>query len=190
MNNTVLIIGDSPFLGEVKDKLQYTLEKYPSLGINNSIRECPVGIHIFQDNKFINLTNQYKEIKTVTLYAYGDMIQKRNKELYDSYTYNFKKNTENDIFLNNKLAWCGFTHDYAISYCIMKGYGNIILIGAADFTGHKHYFTDEEFNYAEKLKLHSKRFIEEVCSKRANIMTCNSESFLNIPRISIDELLK
>ena len=190
MDKTVLIIGDSPFLGEIEKYLHYVISKYPSIGINNAIRKYDVQMHAFQDAKFINLTNEYQNVKTVTLYMYGDMIQKEKKELYDSFPFKFKENTENDIFKDGRLAWCGFTHDYIISYCIFKGYRNIILIGAADFTGKKHFLTDEEFKYSEKLKFQSKKFIEEVCIKRANIYTCNPESILNIPRIKISELLE
>ena len=176
-------------MGEVEGQLHYVLEKYPSIGINNAIRKYNVQMHGFQDAKFINLTNKYQDKKTITLYMYGDMIQKANRETYDSYPFNFKENTENDIFYSGRLAWCGFTHDYLISYCIMKGYKNIVLIGAADFTGNKHYLTDEEFKYSEKLKFQSKKFIEEICTKRANIFTCNPDSILEIPRVSLTTLL-
>lgn len=187
--NTVLIIGDSPFLGKIEDRIHYVLDKYPSLGINNAIRKYNISTHVFQDVKFINLTNAYPDTKTLTLYSYGDMIQKTNKELYNSYAYNFKENTEHDLLKDGRLAWCGFTHDYALSYCINKGYESIVLIGAADFTGNKHFLTDEEFNYSEKLKFHSKKFIEKICTKRARIYTCNFDSILEIPRVDIDTLL-
>ena len=190
MPNTVLITGDSPFLGEIEEHVHYAVERYPSLGINNALRKYNVSTHIFQDMKFVDLTNQYPNVKTVAPAWYGDMIQKKNKELIGSYSFHNGENTAEDIVLDNKLAWCGFTHDYAISYCIMKGYENIILVGAADFTGNKHYITDEEFQYAEKLKLKSKQFIEEVCTQRANIYTCNPESILSIPRVKINELLE
>ena len=184
MENTIFIVGDSPFLGEIEDKIHYITEKYPTMGINNAIRKYNVSIHIFQDMKFVGLTNSYPEVKTVAPAWYGDLIQKGNKELVESYTFNFKTNTEEDIVKDGKLAWCGFTHDYAISYCIYKGYKNIVLVGAADFTGNKHYLTEEEFKYSEKLKLQSKKFIEEICSKKANISTCNPDSILEIPRIT------
>lgn len=190
MEKTVLIIGDSPFLGEIEEAIHYVVDRVPSIGINNAIRKYNIKTHAFQDMKFINLTNQYPNIKTVSLYTYGDMIQKGNKELYGSYTFDFTKNTEEDIMSEGKLAWCGFTHDYVISYCIVKGYKNIILVGAADFTGNKHYITNEEFKYSEKLKYQSKRYIEEVCTKKANIYTCNSNSLLNVPRISINKFLE
>ena len=186
---TVLIIGDSPFLGEIQEYLYYAIEKYPSIGINNAILKYDISTHIFQDIQFVNITNKYPNIKTVAPAWCGDMIQKENKELIGSYTFKLKENTEEDIIKDGKLAWCGFTHDYAISYCIMIGYERIILVGAADFVGNKHYLTEEEFKYSEKLKGQSKKFIEKFCSKRANILTCNNSSILEIPRLDIKELL-
>lgn len=191
MDKTVFIIGDSPFLGEIEDKIHYITEKYPTIGINNAIRKYNISTHIFQDMRFIGLTNSYPEVKTVAPYQWGDLIQKDNKELLESFTFNFKEDTEKDIIKNGMLAWYGFTHDYALSYCIMKGYNKIILMGTADFTGNKHYITEEEFKYSEKLKFGSKRFIEEICSKRAQILTCNPDSILEIPRVTnYDEFLK
>ena len=190
MKKPVLIIGDSPFLADVENQIHYLLELYPSIGINNAIRKYNMSSHIFQDMKFISLTNRYPEVKTISLYKYGDMIEKENKELHDSYTFNFKTNTAQDIVKDNNLAWCGFTHDYAISYCIMQGYTHVILVGTADFTGSLHYLTEEQFNHTEKLVGHSKKFIEEVCSKKNEIYTLNPESTLNVPRINIEKLLE
>lgn len=187
--NTVLIIGDSPYLADIEDKLAYLIERYPSLGINNIIRKYPTQIHIFQDMPFCALTNQYPDIKTVAPAVHGDLISKENKELIDSYTYNFFVNNSKDIYKNGRLAWCGFTHDYAISYCIHKGYENIILIGAADFTQGKHYMTDAEFSPSQVFSVNSKNFIEKACTQRANIYTCNSDSWLNVLRVSPDKLL-
>ena len=190
MKKTILIIGDSPFLGEVEDQIHYAVERCSSIGINNAIRKYNVRVHAFQDAKFIKLTNNYQDVETLTLYTYGDMIQKEKRHLYGSFTFNFNKNTASDIYKDRKLAWCGFTHDYVISFCIMKGYENIILIGTADFTGNKHFLTEEEFKYSEKLKFQSKRFIEDVCTQRANIYTCNPDSILEVPRIEMSKLLE
>lgn len=188
--NTVLIVGDSPYLNEIEDKLAYLIEKYPSLGINNIIRKYPTQTHIFQDIPFCVLTNKYPEIKTVAPLVHGDLILKENKELIDSYTYNFMLNNAENIYKDGKLAWCGFTHDYALSYCIYKGYENVILVGAADFEQGKHYITDQEFSPSQLLSVNSKNFIEKICTQRANIYTCNPNSWLNVPRVDIDELLK
>ena len=56
MDKIVFIIGDSPFLGEIEDKIHYITEKYPSIGINNAIRKYHISTHIFQDMKFVKLT--------------------------------------------------------------------------------------------------------------------------------------
>ena len=65
MDKTIIIVGDSPFLANVENKMHYILEKYNSIGINNSILRYNVGLHIFQDEKFVKLTNKYKNIKTI-----------------------------------------------------------------------------------------------------------------------------
>ena len=80
---TALIIGDSPFLGEVQDKLLYVLNRYDSFGMNSIVKRYKTNAHIFLDMLFIPLTNALQDMKTVTLYSYGDAIQKENKELID-----------------------------------------------------------------------------------------------------------
>ena len=190
MEDTVLIIGDSPFLKEIEELLAYAIARYPSLGMNVIVKKYKTNVHIFQDSLFIPLTNSLKETKTITLQQYGDLIRKENKELHDSFSFDFKKDTPQSIVKGDKLAWCGFTHDYAISYCIYKGYKNIILIGAADFVQGPHYVHGDAFKYSNILKENSKKFIEEYCTKKANIYTCNPASYLNIQRIDINILLK
>ena len=185
----VILLGDSPFLGEVQDKVQYVLERYYSMGINRIITKFRTSSHVFVDPAWIKMTNEYSELFAVSLYQYGDLITKNCKELYNSYTFDFNKNNCNDLLRNNELAWCGFTHDYALSYLISKGYDDIILIGTADFTSGAHFSNPYDLKCSDKLKLKSKKFIEEICCKRATIWTCNPNSILEIPRISIDELL-
>lgn len=185
----VILLGDSPFLGNVQDKVQYVLDRYYSMGINRIITRFKTNSHVFVDPAWIRMTNENPDLFTVSLYKYGDLIMKNCKELYDSYSYDFNKNNCNELLKNNELAWCGFTHDYALSYLITKGYDDIILIGTADFTGGAHFSNPYELICSERLKLKSKKFIEEVCCKKAEIRTCNPDSILKIPRISIDELL-
>ena len=185
----VILLGDSPYLGEVEKILQYVLDRYYSIGINRIINKFQVQGHVFVDPFLLKLTNEHPELFTISLYKYGDLIVKKNKELYNTYTFNFEENTENNLCKENKLAWCGFTHDYALSYLITKGFDDIILIGTADFVSGPHYSNPYDLKCSEKLKNSSKRFIEEICSKKALIRTCNPNSFLSIPRIEIEELL-
>ena len=184
-----IILGDSPFLNEVQDKIQPVLDRYFSVGINRVINKFHTNVQVCIDERIIPVANQHPEIPTVSLYLWGDMIQKENKELLNMFTYSFRGKQTYDLVKDNKLAWCGFTHDYAISYCVYKGWKNIFLIGAADFTQGTHFSNEDTFNPAESIIVNSKRFIEEVCTKKANIFTCNPKSQLKIPRVPIERLI-
>lgn len=181
----VIILGDSPFLKEIEDRVNYVTNKYFTLGINRVINYFHISKHIFTDFTMLGCTNNFYYIPAITLYSYGDLVRKEKKELINTFTYAGDEKTEK----NGELAWCGFTHDYALSYCIMKGYDEVVLIGAADFTGEGHYSTPAEFRRSQKLQDNSIKFIEDVCTKHLKISTCNPNSKLSVPRVSIDELL-
>lgn len=189
MKKTVLILGDSPFLGTLDDKMRYLLNKYYSIGINNIITKYYTNEHIFVDKHFTALTNQYIG-KTVSLKSYDTLIHKDNKELYTIFSFDFNTQTIKDIYNGDNLAWRGFTHDFAISYAIKKGFKRIILIGAGDFTCGPHFSVPHAFKYSYTCRENSKKFIEEFASKAVTIETCNPKSYLKIPRVSIDDLLK
>lgn len=183
-----IILGDSPFLGEIEGKVQYALDRYYSLGINRVIFKFKTNGHIFVDPFLLKVTNSYPTLFTVSLYKYGDLVAKRDKDLHDTFNYDFSVN-DGEVVKGDKLAWCGFTHDYALSYLISRGYDDIVLIGAADFISGAHYSNPYTLRCSDNLKIKSKKFIEEVCSKKALVQTCNPNSILEIPRISIDTLL-
>lgn len=187
--DTIIILGDSPFVASLQEKLPAILRKFYSIGINNIITKYYTNEHIFQDKHYIPLTNKFIG-KTITAKCYGELIPKENKYLIDSFSFNFRKDTEHDICKGDKVAWCGFTHDYAISYCIKQGYKHIILIGAGDFERGPHFSHKYTFKCSQTLKKESKKFIEDYVAKVVDIRTTNPNSYLAIPRISIDDLLK
>ena len=118
---------------------------------------------------------------------YGDAVMKENKEMFDTFTYGVKSR---EIIEDGKLAWCGFTHDFVISYCVLKGFDRIGLVGTADFIDGGHYsHPDVRFNYSGILKASSIEFIEETYKKGIDIFTCNPNSELEIPYVSVEELL-
>ena len=180
-----IILGDSPFLNEVENTLHYVLEKYYVLGINYVITKCRADMHVFTDVNVVPLTNKYYDLNTLTLYSYGDMIRKRQKTLINTFTYKGDYCWKSD----DKLAWCGFTHDYAISYLISQGCKEIILLGAADFINGNHYTHNWQFKRSIKLQEASADFIKDCCNMYADIKTCNPNSILDIPYIPIEELL-
>lgn len=180
-----IILGDSPFLKEVEDVLHYVLDKNYVLGINCVITKCRADVHVFSDINLIPLTNNYPNLETLTLCPYGDIIRKPKKTLINTFTYNGDYCIKKD----NKFAWCGFTHDYVISYLISKGYKEIILLGAADFINGSHYTHDWKFKRSDILQEKSIGFIEDCANMYADIKTCNPNSPINIPHIKIEELL-
>ena len=188
--DTVIIIGDSPFLKEVEGSLKYVLDRYISIGINAIVKRYQTNIHAFVDPLFLPLTSTLVNTKTVSLKRWGDLVRNKNKELYDSFSFDFRKHGSEDIVQDGKLAWCGFTHDYAVSYCILKGFKRVILIGTADFTQGPHYVHGDPFKCSDTLKVLSKKFIEDICSKRVDVLTCNPNSLLSVPRVNIEDLLK
>lgn len=188
MDNFILILGDSPFLCTIQDKLQYLLNRYYSIGINNVITKYYTNEHIFLDMPFVSLTNKFKG-NTVTLKTYEGMIRKSNKYLIDTFTFDFNKDTSESICKDGKIAWCGFTHDYAVSYCVKRGVKHVVLVGAGDFSSGSHFSNSHNFRCSNVCLEQSKRFIEDYVTKVLDIRTVNPESFLQIPRISIEELL-
>lgn len=182
----VILLGDSPFLKQTEHILHYVLDRFPVIGINEVIKKCRVDKHIFTDMNVAYLTNCYIDTPTISLNSYGDLIQKENKELIDTFTY------EGDLCIkkNNKLAWCGFTHDYALSYLITKGVKEVVLLGAADFIDGVHYSNDREFRHSKKLQQKSIDFIRDCYNTYLTIRTCNPNSKAGVPYVPIEELLK
>jgi hypothetical protein len=190
MEDTIILLGDSSFIKDVEEQLFYVLDKYKSIGINRIVNKYPTTYQVFLDERMISTANAHPDIPTISLKRYGDLVRVKNKELFNSYSFDFKIHTEKDIPMNNKLPWCGFTHDFALSYVITKGWKNVVLIGAADMNiGSSHYSVNMAFTPSDKLIQKSKRFIEKICTQRANIFTCNPNSLLTVERVSIEDLL-
>lgn len=189
IKNTVVVIGDSPYLNEIP-VVHFIAHKYKSYGINRVINKVRCTNQVATDlNIIANTSNKNKEIPILTLYAWGDFVKVKQKDLLNTFSYDFERD-DKQLFKDNKLAWCGFTHDYVLSYlCTHTSYENIVLIGAADFIKGKHYSNSEDFTYGRILKDRSKYFIENVCTQYKNIYTCNPDSYLDIPKVVIQDLL-
>lgn len=186
IEDTMLIIGDSPFIKQVEDKIQYVISRYYSIGINSVLNKFKTSYHAFIHASMIPYSNDKTEIKIICPYYLGDRVRSSNVEFYNIFKLDTFKETK--IFKDNMLAWGGYTHDYAISYCIHKGFKNAILIGAADFIEGNHYSRPDKFIFSTKTKNDSKRFIK-FCKSKINLYTCNPESSLDIEKININTLL-
>ena len=186
VEDTMIILGDSPFIEQIEDRVQYVLSKYYSIGINTVLSKFKTTYHAFIHFSLIPYSKDNPEIKIICPYYLSDRVRKTNVEYYNIFKLDIPKETE--VYKENALAWGGYTHDYAISYCIHKGFKNVILIGAADFIEGKHYSRPDKFIFSNKTKNDSKRFIK-FCSSKINLYTCNPESELEINKIDINTLL-
>ena len=193
-----LILGDSPIIQTIDKYIPNLLFLYPSLGINRIIRKFKTTKHIFVDGKVLPVTNEFPTMPVITIKQNGSRINKPNelKELIDVYSpreNSFVRTINTNIKIENeegKLVWYGFTHDYAISYLIRKGYDMIVLIGAADFVEGTHYVANhEQFKRSNRLQNHSKQYIEYVNENIIPIYTVNPNPIINIPTITIEELI-
>ena len=196
MNKTALIIGDSPLIKKVEYELPYILNKYFSLGINRIIQMYPTSKHIFLDVGMINITNKYQNIPVITVPQYDPLIITKERELINTFCnpVDLIYDCLQDIKIINQygeLAWCGFTHDYAISYLIHQGYKNIVLIGTADFTLGTHYINKNVvFHRSDRLQKHSIQFINYLHQAHyATFYTINENSPLNINYITVEDLM-
>ncbi len=186
VEDTIVILGDSPFLQDIESRIPLILNKYTSIGINTILSRYKTTYHAYIHYGMVHYTNDRHEIGIICPNYLSDRVRKDNVEYFDIFQFNIFKDKE--IYQDGKLAWGGYTHDYAVSYCIHKGWKNVILLGAADFVKGEHYSRPDKFIFSNKTKADSLRFLK-FCNKKANIYTCNPESELEINKIDINMLL-
>jgi hypothetical protein len=194
-----LILGDSPIIQTIEKYIPNLLFLYPSIGINRIIRKFQTTKHIFVDDRILPVTNEFPNMPVITIKQNGSKVNKPKelKELinvYSPHNNSFVKtiNTDNIEVENSKgeLLWYGFSHDYAISYLIRKGYDMIVLVGTADFIDGNHYVANQEyFQRSNRLQNYSKQYIEYVNENIIPIYTINPNPIINIPTITIEELI-
>lgn len=194
VDNTVIIIGKSPIIDDVNiyTKLPDLQSKFHNIGINQIAIPLRTEYIAFVDKKaiislkYIHLSTKIISIdKNATTSFEGDFYRSDHIPL------------DKPPFYNNTYSYYGFTHDICISWAYKNNFKNIILVGVADFTENSVYssFTDglpnmnSNFHYHNDCKAKSIKFIENA-QKYINIYTINPKSVLNVPRISLDLLLK
>jgi hypothetical protein len=188
---TLLLIGRAPYLDECTPYLKYLMEMYPSIGINTLPLFYNTTYCCFLDPYLLGYAqNMNKDIKMLTTRANAEIMCTHESILFDTFPYNL---SSDDLpHHDNCLAYLGFTHDVCISWAIKNNYKNIVFIAAADFCdeGYSHKFGRYGFNRSMNVQNKSIVGIEKMFSKYINLYTVNPNSLLNIPRITIKELLE
>ena len=187
MRHTIVIVGRSEWLTTHIAELHTLVELFLTIGINNINPDFEPTYTIVADDPEPVIKNIIdNNLKTTILTGfYNFRLVPPNIPMqgfqYETLNKNFKWNINDNI-----LPYCGFTHDLAIAYCIKKGFTDILLFGACDFTS-QHYDNSDKFKYSQKLRDNSLYFIENICTKYSNIYTMNPESNLQVPHITMKE---
>jgi len=168
IGKTILVFGRSEFLTESKIKAAMALP-FDKLAINHAIEGVDYVAYIDKkeletDAKIVTITDNGGEFY---LMNYDDALVDREAKF---------------------LAYFGFTHDFVLSWCILRGYANVILIGTADFQSEKHYDGDDLFIPSRKATADSLNAIENIYTQELNIFTMNKNSKLQVDRITLKEL--
>lgn len=191
MSRTLLIIGSSPVIDDYKEHINYLTQIYDSVGINSISTIFNTMYCAFVDEYFKHFIKGVpKSTKLITLEKYISLSNYYDGEFYT--TFRPKKKDTNYIKEDN-LAYFGFTHDLCISWGILKGYKNVILIGAADFNNKEYAQVNSNicgctFNRDKVTEEGSINGINNFFTNFINIYTLNNKSALNVPRITLEEL--
>jgi len=193
MDKTIVLIGRSDYIDIIDQKGLYILtHTLPCATINWACTRFESIYNFFLDT-YVHKMYNHKWLGNPTF-----VTTTFNEECVKDYPhdiYNEHRLYQTDKpFTDKTLLTAGFTHDFAISYLIKKGYKNIILLGVADFEN-KDYAkgmntrSNIQIKCSEKCKIKSKHLIENIFSKYANIITLNPRSYLSVPKVSIRRLI-
>ena len=183
----LFIIGRSEIVNN--SLLTKISELFYTLGINNTNPTfCPT--YTMSVDYALNAINNIviNKLDTTLLISWNNIELLRDDIKYKIFEYKTVGSECKTPYTHNILHYCGFTHDVAVSFGIQQGFKNIVLVGAADFTN-IHYDNSKPFIYSKRLMEQSKYFLEKVCTQYCNLYTFNPESKLNIPRITLEEVI-
>lgn len=196
MSKTLLLIGRSPILDSTSEHVNYLVDLYPSIGINSISTVVNTKYCAFLDDSFKSYINKVpKDTELITLEKNIVLSERWVGHFYETFRPSIRDYTKDLVVSEGKLAYFGFTHDMCISWAVLNGYKNIVLIGAADFDSEVYADLDANvhtpvFIRNDGVRDSSIDAIENFYSKHINIFTVNENSMLKVPRITIDELYK
>lgn len=181
-DDTLILFGRSPFINEIKDKIPLLIENYHTMGINYFCDTFPeVEYVIFYDDivptvkKSIVITDQKN--------ADNEVVKNNRHELYyvkrDDWCF-----SDSDSTLN----LCIHTPSMALNWAYQKGFKNVIIAGI-DLVPNTQHFDSCKLIFSDKAIKQAKKHLETVCTKYLNIYQLNPNSYLDLPKISIDSLL-
>lgn len=178
----LIIFGRSPYINDIKEYIPELIIKHTTIGINYFCDTFPdVDYVCFYDD--IQPKVKDSTIITDINNSENPLIKTHRHELYyikkDSWRFSEDKST---------LNFCVHTPSMALNWAYLKGYKDVVLAGVDLIPNTKHFDNERLIFPKESIDV-ARKHLETIVPKYLNIYQLNPNSYLNIPKISMEELL-
>lgn len=181
----LIIFGRSPYINEIKDYIPELIKKHTTIGINYFCNTYPdVDYVCFYDDIIPDVKNS----KIITSFR---NVEKSPQRLILTHSYElFNVFKNDDVFSeeSHTLNFCVHTPSMALNWAYLKGYKDVVLAGV-DLIPNTIHFDDDKPIFCDESIERAKNHLENVATKYLNIYQLNPNSYLNLPKITMEELL-
>ena len=196
---TLVLFGRSPFINEIKEEIPLLIHEYDTMGCNFFCNTFPdVKYVIFYDD-IVPTVSKDSTIITNILH-YKDPRKKscklcRTHKNIQFYVINRVKREIGFSKFKDNLNFYIHTPSMALNWAWQKGYKNVVLAGIdLNYNKPEHFDSNNspdqcKFTLREDATLNSRWHLENIATKYLNLYQLNPESTINIPKISVEELL-
>lgn len=185
-DDTLILFGRSPYINEIRDKIPYLIENYHTMGCNTFCESFPdVEYVIFYDDIS-------PKVKNSIVITDEKNLTRKAKELLENHkheTYEIKKIFKTFSDDPKVLHLWIHTPSMALNWAYQKGFKNVVLSGIDLIPNTPHFDCCAKIFSEEPIR-QAKKHLLETATKYLNIYQMNPRSHVNLPKISIDELLK
>lgn len=180
----LIIFGRSPYINKIRDYIPELIKKHTTLGLNYFCDSFPdVEYVMFYDD----IQPKVKNSTIITRYENLDhsakLIYSHPYELYQVKKDGLEFSTDKGI-----LHFCVHTPSMALNWAYQKGFKDVVLAGI-DLIPNTLHFDDDKPIFDDRTIKTAKHHLENVCTKYLNIYQLNPDSYLNLPKITMEDLL-
>jgi len=190
---TLVLFGRSPYINKIANYVPDLCKKYPTIACNTFVNVFPCVENVIF---FDNICPDFKEYHNVICpikrsfkgsKAYEKLLNHSKKELYQcsNGTFEFKES-----LISNCLSVYYHTPTMAMNWAYLKGYKTVILAGVDLIRNTEHFDNPRQIlSWSEERTALCKKHIEYVNEKHLKLYNLNPNANMDIPRITIGELL-
>lgn len=180
----LIVFGRSPFIKEIKENIPTLIKKHTTIGINYFCNTYP-------DVDYVMYYDDIRpEVRNSTIITSFRNAEKENADLIYSHRYELYHVFKRDEDFSDDpqiLNFCVHTPSMALNWAYQKGYKDVVLAGV-DLIPNTLHFDDDKPIFGDESILRAKNHLENVATKYLNIYQLNPNSYLNLPKITMEEL--